>query len=168
MREREAKKPMKESLISKIMAMKDLPSKELQERYEALFHGKKSPINNRTYLWRRIAYKMQEIEYGGLPKEAQNKLQELISEHDPINDKSLRHEKVLSETQAIKTKSKPVRDRRLPIPGTIITKEYKGTKIQVKTLEKGFEYQNKVYRSLTAIAKEITGAHWNGFLFFNI
>jgi hypothetical protein len=159
---------MKESLISKIMAIKNLPSKELQERYEALFQGKKSPINNRTYLWRRISYKMQEIEYGGLPKEAQDKLQELINEHDPINDKSLRHEKALPETQAVKTKSKPVRDRRLPIPGTIITKEYKGTKIQVKVLEKGFEYQNKVYRSLTAIAKEVTGAHWNGFLFFNI
>ena len=168
MREREAKKPMKESLISKIMAMKDLPSKELHKRYEEFFGGQKAPVNNRIYLWRRIAHKMQEIEYGGLPKEAKNKLQDLIKDHDPINDQLLRREKAADESPVLKTKPKPARDRRLPIPGTLITKEYKGHKLQVKVLEKGFEYQEKVYRSLTAIAKEVTGAHWNGFLFFNV
>jgi hypothetical protein len=62
----------------------------------------------------------------------------------------------------------PKRDRRLPLPGTIITKDYKGAKVQITALGKGFEYNGKIYKSLTAIAKEITGAHWNGFLFFNL
>ena len=160
--------PPKECLISKIMAMKDLPSKELHKRYEELFGGQKAPVNNRIYLWRRIAHRMQEIEYGGLRDEAKNKLQELTKKHDPINDRASRHEKAADENHTSTIKHKPARDRRLPVPGTIITKEYKGNTLQVRILEKGFEYQHKVYRSLTAIAKEVTGAHWNGFLFFNI
>jgi hypothetical protein len=60
------------------------------------------------------------------------------------------------------------RDRRLPIPGTLITKEYKGKIIEIKILETGFEYGGKIYKTLTSVAKEVTGAHWNGYLFFNI
>lgn len=155
---------MKESVVSRIMAIKDLPSKDLQKKYEEVL-GKKPASNNRIYLWRRIAYRMQEIEFGGLPEEAQTKIQELIKEHDPINAIATRPKLASGKESSPK---KPLRDRRLPIPGTIITKSYKGLKIEVKTLEKGFEYKNVVYRSLTAIAKEITGAHWNGFLFFNL
>ena len=157
---------MKESVISRIMAIKDAPIKDLQKKYEEVL-GKKPVSNNRVYLWRRIAYRMQEIEFGGLPDEAQAKIQELIKEHDPINAIATRPESTSGQEATIK-KKKPLRDRRLPIPGTIITKSYKGIKIEVKTLEKGFEYKNVVYKSLTAIAKEITGAHWNGFLFFNL
>jgi hypothetical protein len=50
----------------------------------------------------------------------------------------------------------------------VITKEYKGTNYEVKVLEKGFEYKGKIYKTLSAIAKEVTGAHWNGYLFFNL
>lgn len=154
---------MKESVVSRIMMLKDLPSKDLQKKYEEVL-GKKPVSNNRTYLWRRIAYRMQELEFGSLPDEARTKLEELIKEHDPINAVAMRAEKPSEEA----VKKKPFRDRRLPIPGTIVTKNYKGLKIEVTVLEKGFEYKNVVYKSLTAIAKEITGAHWNGFLFFNL
>ena len=61
-----------------------------------------------------------------------------------------------------------MRDKRLPIPGTVIYKKYKGQDIHVKVLDKGFEYKDKYYRSLTAITFELTGAHWNGFSFFNL
>ena len=47
-------------------------------------------------------------------------------------------------------------------------KEYKGKNLEVKILESGFEYRGKVYKTLTAIAKDVTGAHWNGYLFFNL
>jgi len=56
----------------------------------------------------------------------------------------------------------------LPIPGTVIIKEYKGEKLEVKVLESGFEYKNNAYKSLSAIAKTITTAHWNGYLFFGL
>jgi len=60
------------------------------------------------------------------------------------------------------------RDPRLPTPGTVISREYHGQLIQVKVNEDGFEYEGRPYRSLSAISKAITGAHWNGFLFFGL
>ncbi len=153
--------PPKESVISRIMAIKDLPTNELIEKYTELFDGKKSPTNNRVYLWKRIAFRIQELEYGGLSGDAKDKLQELIKEFDPINH-------VAKSTQVETPKKKDGRDRRLPIPGTLVMKDYKGTKYEVKVLEKGFEFKNNNYKSLSAITKEITGAHWNGYLFFNL
>lgn len=151
---------MKEDILARILALKTASLPELQKEYEVLFNGKKAPSNNKTYLWQRVAYRIQELEYGGLSEEARNKTKELAQEYDPINNKKLRPE--------IGNKQYFSRDRRLPIPGTIITKNYKGTDIQVKILDKGFEYNGKVYKTLTAIAKEITGSHWNGYLFFSL
>ena len=63
---------------------------------------------------------------------------------------------------------RPLRDKRLPIPGTIINKTYKGVPLQVKVLEKGFEYNGKVYKTICGVVRAITGIHWNGYLFFNL
>ena len=106
---------------------------------------------------------MQEIEYGGLSSEAKAKLETLIEKYDPVNNKSLRPKATNPEPGRRKH---PSRDRRLPIPGAMIKKEYKGRPLEIKVLEKGFEYEGKIYRSLSAIAKAITGIHWNGYLFF--
>jgi len=138
---------------------------ELQKKYEDVFRCNKALSNNKVYLWRKIAYRMQEIEHADLSSEVQGKIQEFIKKYDPINNKALRPEGI-PENQP--KKSGLSRDKRLPIPGTIITKEYKGNALQIKVLESGFEYNNKVYKSLTAIAKAVTGAHWNGYLFFNL
>lgn len=151
---------MNNNILTEILALKEASISELQARYSELFDGKKAHSNNKTYLWQRIAYRIQELEYGSLPEEAQNKAKELAHEYDPINNKALRPDAV--------TKHHISRDKRLPIPGTLISKNYKGTDIRVKILDKGFEYNGKVYRTLTAIAKEVTGSHWNGYLFFNL
>jgi len=156
---------MSEDKVSEIMALKELPLNELQKKYEELFEGKKAPSSNKVYLWRKIAYRIQELERGGLSAETQGKIQELIQKYDPVNNKTLRPG-INSDNTG--NKPKLSRDKRLPIPGTIITKEYKGTSLEIKILEKGFEYNNKQYKSLTAIAKEVTGAHWNGYLFFGL
>jgi hypothetical protein len=108
---------------------------------------------------------MQELEHGSLSDITNSRIQELIKQYDPVNNKSLRPTGEMPPSVMIR---KNGRDMRLPIPGTVITKEYKGQTLEVKILDKGFEYKNKVFRSLTAIAKEVTGAHWNGFLFFNL
>ena len=147
------------------MGLRDKSLSELKAKYEEIFEGKKAPSNNKLYLWRKIAYRIQELEHGELSTEAQGRIQQLIQEYDPINNKALRS----VNTPADKSKkSLSIRDKRLPIPGTIIIKEYKGIKLEVKVLETGFEYNDKVYRSLTAVAKAVTGAHWNGYLFFNL
>ena len=152
---------MEDSIRARILALKTASLSELQKEYSALYGDKKALSNNKTYLWQRIAYRIQEIEYGGLPEEAKNKTRELAQEYDPINNKALRPDNGAAKHYVS-------RDRRLPLPGTIITKNYKGTDIRVKILEKGFEYNDKVYKSLTAIAKEVTRSHWNGYLFLNM
>jgi len=152
-------------MLEQIMTLKNASISELQKKHSELFNGKKVPSNNKVYLWRKIAYRIQELEYGSVSAETQDKIQELITKYDPVNNKSLRPNNV-SDNPAKKTRLS--RDKRLPIPGTVVTKEYKGIMLQVKILERGFEYNGKVYKSLTAIAKEVTGAHWNGFLFFQL
>ncbi|MDD3375791.1 MAG: DUF2924 domain-containing protein [Candidatus Omnitrophica bacterium] len=155
---------MKEAQLSKIMALKEKSLTELKEAYKKLFDGKKAPSNNKVYLWRKIAYRIQEIDYGGLSAKTKDKVQELIQKYDPINNKTLRPN--TPEMNGPSRKHK--RDKRLPILGTVITKEYKGKVLQVKILDSGYEYNNKKYKSLSSIAKEVTGAHWNGYLFFSL
>jgi len=147
--------------MSEIMTLKNAPVEELLKRYKELY-GEDATGTHKTYLWRKIAYKLQEQKHGVLSAKAKSKLKTLIEEYDPINNKTLRPDKPIVNQQAA------VKDKRLPIPGTVITKEYKGENYQVKMLEKGFEYNGKIYKTLSAIAKEITGAHWNGYLFFNL
>jgi len=154
---------MDKKILSQIMELKTKPLAELKAKYKELFPEDNTSSNNKMFLWRKIAYRIQELAFGGLPKEAQDRIQELIQKYDPINNKSLRPNPANNLF-----KENLARDRRLPIPGTIITKKYKGVTIEVKVLDKGFEYKNKIYRSLSAVAKEITGDHWNGYLFFNL
>lgn len=143
------------------MELKEKSLGELKTKYEELFPGEKAPSNNKIFLWRKIAYRIQELGQGGIAPETQDKIQQLIQQLDPINNKALRPE-IPPENKGKK------RDIRLPIPGTVLIKEYKGIKLEVKVTESGFEYSNKAYKSLTAIAKEVTGAHWNGYLFFGL
>ena len=147
--------------MAQIMALETMKVAELVQKYADLFDGKKPSSTHKTYLKRRIAYRIQELEYGGLSQEAKDKVESLVKEYDPINNKAMRPKKSPAEKQIL-------RDRRLPIPGTIITKEYKGRRIEVKVLDRGFLYQGKAYKTLTVLAKEITGSHWNGFRFFNL
>ena len=153
------------TVLGEITALEKLSLVDLRQKYAKLFPEDISVQGNKPFLKRRIAYRLQEVAFGGLAPQAQQRLQQLIQQYDPINRKP-------SETaptpQDSSPKPKPLRDRRLPISGTVLTKVYKGVSFQVKTLLKGFEFQGKTYRSLTAIAKVITGLHWNGYLFFGL
>ena len=156
---------MEQTKLAEIMELKDKSLLELKTIYEEVYGSETAPSSNKVYLWRKIAYRLQEVEHGELSAQAQAKIEEFTQKYDPVNNKTLRPG---GDSNNKDKESKPSRDKRLPIPGTIITKEYKGTSLEVKILEKGFEYNNKLYRSLTAIAKEVTSAHWNGYLFFGL
>lgn len=146
--------------MQKIEELKKKSLKELLKLYEELF-GQPSSSKHLIYLARQIAYKLQENEVGGFPKSLTQKITALIKEHDPINMAKLRSSSAIS-------KKHQVYNQRLPIPGTVITREYRDQLIEVKVLEKGFDYKGKQYRSLTAIAEEITNSHWSGYEFFNL
>ena len=152
--------PNQEELLKEVSALNGKPLKDLKEKYQKLYGPKKTVPVNRTFLVKRIVYKLQEQKHGGLSQAAKDKADTLIKKHDPVNNKSAK-----SKNGDVK---KSGRDPRLPIPGSVITKMYKGKKLEVKVLEKGFEYRDKVYRSLSGVAKDITENIWNGFLFFGL
>ena len=151
---------MNASITEEIMTLKDQSLETLKTRYSELFPGEPPPSNNKVFLWRKIAYRLQEIEYGGLPEDTTNRINELIERYDPINNKTMRPKKTTGHNVA---KS---RDVRLPIPGAVIRKEYKGQILEVKVLDNGFEFKETTYKTLSAIAQVVTGAHWNGYHFF--
>ena len=155
---------MKEALLREIKLIKDMNIKELHRRYVELFGQPKEPVDSKAYLIKRITYRLQELEYGGLSEKTRNKAQELIKLYDPVNNKALR----LGEKANNASEMFPQRDRRVPIPGSTLSKDYRGQLIQVKVLEKGFEYNGKIYRTLTSVARAITNASWNGYTFFNL
>lgn len=96
-----------------------------------------------------------------LSPEAQERIDQLIKLYDPINNKVFRPQ---IAAPSLITK----RDRRLPVTGSLLKRKYKGRVIMVKVLEKGFEYEGKIFKNLTSIAEKITGKHWSGYEFFGL
>ena len=153
---------MRDDILNQILTLKEMRSEELLTKYLDVFGSQRPKINNAEYLRKKISYRIQEIAHGELSDIANTRLEQLITVYDPINNRLLR--KTTGKESGIKIK----RDRRLPIPGSIITKIYKGIVIKVKVLEKGFEYDGKTYRTLSQVANVLTENHWNGYLFFKL
>lgn len=154
---------MNVDISGQIENLKQITTGELIAKYSELFPDKKPHSKNAEYLRKKIAYKIQAEALGGISETAKVKLEQFIQVYDPINNKILRK---IAGPEELQGKGK--RDRRLPIPGTVITKLYKGTLIKVKVLDKGFEYEDRYYRSLSSLAKKISGTHANGYLFFRL
>lgn len=152
---------MKEGAAAEIAALWSMSATELQVMYEQLT-GEKTVSANRPYLMRRIAWHIQEAAHGGLSDDTHRRLKSIAGESDPLERFGARKHASTSRMTSRR------RDRRLPAPGTVLTRPYRGRVISVTILEKGFEFEGKVHRSLSAIADLVTGAHWNGYVFFNL
>ena len=153
---------MKDAILQQISILNSMELDALGQKYAELFGGEKPNSPSIDHIRRKIAHRIQEKAYGGLSDEFKNKLKQFIRAYDPINNKALR------QNGASQTTKDHRRDKRLPIPGAIISKIYKGTTLNVKVMDKGFEYDGKTYRTLSSIATAITGQHWNGYLFFGL
>jgi Protein of unknown function (DUF2924) len=147
------------SMLPLINELRGLPVSELAARYEQLF-GKPPRCRHRVWLWKRCAWKLQEQRSAGLSEVAKAKLEALIAEIDlPLEDRARTVTGVL------------IRPRRpgTPAPGTVLTRTWRGQQISVRVLEGGAcEWNGVRYRSLTAAARAISGAHWSGPLFFGL
>ena len=143
---------------TEIARLRAMSLDDLADRYQAEF-GRTPKIRHREYLWKRIAWKIQERRFGGLSNKAQATLEALIAEIElpPAED-----------TRMVTGKLRGPHKPGMPSTGTILTKDWNGQRIHVEVLEKGFAYDGEVYRSLTAVAKAVTGTHWNGKLFFGL
>lgn len=160
---------MTETIVAQIVELRGMTVGELREKYHE-YYGDETRSGNRDWLWKRIAWRIQELEYGGLSERAKQRAGELANEADI----RVRVPKEAFETVPCggakngsgRNGSATANDRRLPVPGTVLTREYKGRTYHVQVRESSFEYDGRFFRSLSAVAREITGTHWNGFLFF--
>lgn len=147
-----------ESITHEIEKLRVMPVPELIERYEVEF-GKQPRVKNRVWLWRKVAWKVQEKKFGGLSETAKRKVEELISEIDiPPSEE----QRTVSGT--LKKRLKPGD----PSVGTVLTRTWHGKEISVKVVDAGFEHDSVVYPTLTEAVRGITGSHWNPKIFFHL
>lgn len=144
-----------------------LTPKELREKYLALF-GDETRTKNKAWLVKRIAWRIQALAEGGLSERAQQRAAELANDADIRLSPPKITPEASSTTHTVTAAVRFSNDSRLPLPGTILTREYKGQTVQVRVLANGFEYAGEVFRSLSAVAKAITGTHTNGYHFFRL
>jgi Protein of unknown function (DUF2924) len=142
-----------------IDALESLDVAALKARYLELF-GEAAPSRHRQVLVRRIAWRLQALAEGDLSERARQRAAAIARDAD------LRLTAPRSPRDGFPLLRRGDRDLRLPAPGTILTRRFEDHSITVEVLEKGFRYEGVVYRSLSAVARKISGTQWNGFLFF--
>lgn len=142
---------MHDPIPARLAAFKTTPTTELKQQWRELFETEPPPFNRR-YLESRLAYRIQELAYGGLKPETIRRLEQLGEELDGGDRK----------------KRSLHANRNRPITGTRLLREWQGVEQIVTVTTDGFEWQGRPYRSLSAIARAITGTRWNGWTFFGL
>jgi Protein of unknown function (DUF2924) len=141
---------MTNSVLAQLAALKGAPASVLKIKWRALFDTEPPPYNRR-FLESRLAYRIQELAYGGLKKETVEQLRILGKQYDGKPG----------------SRSK-IRLDRLPIAGTRLIREWQGVQHCVTVRSDDFEFEGRPYKSLSAIAREITKVRWNGWVFFGL
>jgi hypothetical protein len=135
---------------ARLAALKTTPMPDLKRQRRELFETE-PPAFNRRYLESRLAYRIQELAYGGLKPETVKRLEALGEQLDGGNITTRR-----------------IRADLTPIVGTRLLREWRGVEQIVTVTADGFEWQGRPYRSLSNIARAITGTRWNGLVFFGL
>ena len=145
-----------------INTLPSLSTAELAAEYEVLF-GKKPRYRSPVWMRKRIAHRLQVNAYGGLAAPARAELERLAAEIQ-LPDAPTRANVGNDTAKNAKTK----KSNGQPRPGTTLQREWHGTSIRVEVLSDGFVYDGEHFKSLSAVAKHITGQHWSGPRFFNL
>lgn len=158
---------MKLNVAKEVARLQKMTCGELRDQF-ATFTGETTNAKNRKWLIRRIVWRMQARVEGGLSSDAINRIRELADGADlrvtspatrRLSDDAGKRARVLpTGTQSATT----------PLPGTLITRVYKGREIRVRVTSNGFEYEGELFGSLSAVAKHVTGSHWSGNRFFKL
>lgn len=141
---------MTDKVLQRIVALRAMPIDKLKQTWRDLYQTE-PPAYNRKHLENRLAYRIQELAYGGLKPATVKRLEELGEQMDGGNPR--------------------VRSRRVdgrPVAGTKLIREWQGTAHEVIIHVDHFEYEGRSYKSLSHIAKHITGTVWNGWAFFGL
>jgi len=140
---------MADPVLAQLAALKTAPVAGLKQKWRELFDGEPPPYNRR-FLESRLAYRIQELAYGGISPETLERLDALA---DELEGKGPKRRNSLNNR---------------PIAGTRLIREYQGVEHSVTVRQEDFEYQGRPYKSLSAIARAITGTRWNGLVFFGL
>lgn len=140
---------MTDPVLAQLAALKAAPAPALRAKWRELFDNQPPPYNRR-FLESRLAYRIQELAYGGLKPETIERLEAIA---DELEGK-------------VPKRRRPMEGK--PIAGTRLVRIWKGSEHSVTVLTDGFEYRGRPYKSLSAIARLITGTRWNGLVFFGL
>ena len=148
---------MPESMAARLTKLQSLTTAQLREEWRHVM-GEEPRSYNRVWMFKRLAWAIQAREFGGLSARAQARLEELLPYAEmwmPLGKRGIAAPPAATgATQGLS-------------PGTVLTRLYKGRTLTVLVRDDGqFEYDGTIYASLTAIAKTVTGSHWNGHHFF--
>ena len=141
---------MGDTVLARLAALKTTPTPDLKQQWRDLFETEPPPYNRR-FLESRLAYRIQELAYGGLKPETIARLEALGQQLDGGN-------MVLRRTRA----------EEKPISGTRLIREWQGVEHCLTVRDHDYEYQGRPYKSLSAAARAITGTRWNGWVFFGL
>ncbi|NRP31754.1 MULTISPECIES: DUF2924 domain-containing protein [unclassified Aliiroseovarius] len=137
-------------ILARLAALKSMSVNDLKAEWQALFNAP-APNNSRTFLESRLAYRIQELTYGG-PDKQTRRLLDLLAD----------------EVEGTLTRKGQIADPRNPVVGTKLVREWDGTAHTVTVLKDGFDWGGQRYKSLSAVARAITGTRWNGYRFFGL
>ena len=157
---------MKHELKRQLARLRTLGLSELREAHLDAF-GEPTRSGNKDFLAKRIAWRLQSLAEGGLSERARQRAAELARDAD-LRVTVPRAPAFTDASATSKHQTAFTGGDGMPPPGSVLTRTYQGKDIVVTVLPKGFEYDGVVYRSLTAIARAVTGSHWNGRLFFGL
>ena len=139
-----------EPILARLAALKAMSVNELKTEWQAMFDAP-APNNSRTFLEIRLAYRIQELTYGG-PDKQTRRLLDLLAD----------------EVEGTLTRKAQIADPRNPVVGTKLIREWDGVTHTVTVLKDGFDWGGQRYKSLSAVARAITGTRWNGYRFFGL
>jgi hypothetical protein len=152
-----------------VAALRRLSVDELRTHYAELFGEEAWTTNNRVWLVKRIAWRMQALAEGDLSERARRRAAELANDADlrlspPRPHRIAPRPVVHAQPTACRRKKDSPQLR----PGTILARKYRGEMLEVRVVVHGFEFEGAIYPSLSAVAKAITGSHCSGHLFFRL
>ncbi len=157
---------METTILGRIERLRQMNVGALRDEWLRLY-GEPSRSRNHDYLWKRLAWRVQELAHGGLSEHATARIDALAT------DTFTRARTPTAAVPAVHgatddTRSKPVRDPRLPAIGTVITKTYHGRELRLVVRDDHFELDGQSYGSLSEAARHVTGSRWNGPLFWGL
>jgi hypothetical protein len=157
------------AVLMEIESLRRANIANLREKYRKVF-GEETRCRHREHLFRRIAWRLQALSEGDLSERARGRAQQIAQDADlrmvaPRDFFTVGGESIQTTGGHRNGRQQ---DRRLPLPGTVLSRKWKGRTILVEVLAKGFRYENRQYTSLSAIAVAVTGTRWNGLAFFGL